>query len=276
VWVSGTQVILVGGERAPTIDPARFEAAGELASALAELGLGTPADLVARYAVDGARVRSGERPLTDADPWIVYRPRRTGAVLLGDLPANLAFLRELGSAAPEPWLSASGTGAETLARGLARLRAAREAHARAEARLRGHDDARSGVPDLAEALADARRLAPGDPEVADLEREIAFLSEVRAGVSLLASDRARDGALMALPHLVNAATWRRERGDVHLYNAVAFERLGESGPARAALAKALEICPGIARTPEGRRARDLGLSEASWATAIRAAEDQKP
>jgi hypothetical protein len=75
---------------------------------------------------------------------------------------------------------------------------------------------------------------------------------------------------------VNAASWRRERGDVHLYVALAFERLGEAPAARAALSRALTICPGIARTPEGRRARELGLSDESWSRAESSAAERKP
>lgn len=275
VWLSGTQVILVGGERRPDLDPARFAAAGPLAESLAQLGLSTPASLVARYAADGASLRGGVRALTDADPWIVYRPRRTGAVLLGDLPTNLAFLRRHGGAPPGAWVDSAGEGAGRAIEALACLRAAREAHARAEAGLRGLDASASGAPDLAESLDRAKRLAPLDPEVADLEGEISFLSELRAGVSLLASDPSRNGAVLALPHLVNAATWKRERGDVHLYTTIAFERLGEEPAARAALSTALSICPGIARTPEGRRARELGLSDDAWSRAETSASGRK-
>lgn len=257
VWLSGTQVILVGGERRPDLDPARFMAGGRLAESLRELGLATPASLVARFVCGGDRLGSPVRPLTDEDPWIVYRPRRGGAVLLGDLPANLASLRRKGESPPAPWMTISGPAIEALAS----LRAAREAHARAEARLRGFDDHATDAPDLAASLDRAKRLAPDDPDVRDLEDEIRFLTELRAGVSLLASDRSREGAALALPHLVNAASWRRERGDVHLYAAAALERLGEQPAARAAVAKALAICPGIARTAEGRRALELGLSE---------------
>ncbi|MFN0008169.1 MAG: spermidine synthase [Planctomycetota bacterium] len=261
VWLSGTQVILVGGERRPELDPARFSVAGPLAESLRELGLATPASTLGRFVCGGERFGSGERPLTDEDPWIVYRPRRAGAVLLGDLPANLARLRRMSEAPPEPWTSHRGPAVEALAS----LRAAREAHARAEARLRGFDDRCADAPDLAASLERAKRLAPDDPDVRDLEGEIRFLTELRAGVSLLASDRSREGAALALPHLVNAASWRRERGDVHLYAAIAFERLGEQAAARAAVAKALAICPGIARTSEGRRALELGLSSLAGA-----------
>jgi len=276
VWLSGTQVILVGGEERPDLDPARFAAQGELRSSLEELGLASPARLLARYVGDGAPLRGGARPLTDADPWIVYRPRRSGAVLLGDLPANLAFLRERGGAPPAAWLERAGPEAGREIEALACLRAARESHARAEAALRGFDARASASLDLAASLERAGRLAPDDPEVADLEGEIRFLAELRAGVSLLGSDRTREGAVLALPHLVNAASWRRERGDVHLYVAIAFERLGEAPAARAALSRTLTICPGIARTPEGRRARDLGLSDESWSRAESAAAERKP
>jgi spermidine synthase len=258
VWLSGTQVILVGGERAPGLDPARFAAEGALADALAELGLATPAGLLARYVAAGAAFRGGARALTDADPWIVYRPRRPGAAPLGDLPSNLALLRARAGDAPATWLERAPDAPRAI-EALRALHDAREAHARAEAALRGVEAPQAGAPDLGESLERARRLAPGDPEVAELDLEIRYLAELRAGVSLLASDPSREGAALALPHLVNAASWRRERGDVHLYTAAALQRLGETPAARAALAAALERCPGIARTPEGERARRLGL-----------------
>jgi spermidine synthase len=266
VWLSGTQAILIGGERAPALDPSRFPSQGGLRVALAELGLDTPAGLLARFVGDGARARGAVRRLSDADPWIVYRRRRSGPVLLADLPRNLAFLRSIGGAPPADWVASAGVGAERAIEGLAALRAAREAHARSEALLHGWTGEAGNGPGIEDSLARARALCPRDPEVADLEEEIAFLRDLRAGVSLLASDRTREGAEAALPLLLSAAKSRRERGDVHLYAAVALERLRNPAADRAVQA-ALDRCPAIARTPEGKRARELGLSDGAWSLA---------
>jgi hypothetical protein len=77
---------------------------------------------------------------------------------------------------------------------------------------------------------------------------------------------------MALEPLLTAAESRPERADVHLYTAVALGRIG-SPAASSALARALELCPRLASTSEGARARGLGLSDAAWARAVaRAAE----
>jgi len=280
VWLSGAQVILLGGEREPALDPLRFPASGALASSLAELGLSTPAALIARRVADGARARGAPRPLVDADPWVIRRPRRRGAVLLADLPRNLAFLRSIGSPPPADWLAAAGPEAPRAIEALAALRGAREAQALAEARMRGgHPGAtevapRLGDPELAPSLARARELAPGDPEVRDFEGETRFLDELRRGVSLLASDRSSSSAQEAQAALGAAARARPRRGDVHLYAAVALERLGDPS-AQGEVAAAIEACPRIADTPEGSRARSLGLSDAAWSRAQAAARTER-
>jgi hypothetical protein len=151
------------------------------------------------------------------------------------------------------------------------LHAAREAHARDEAALRGCVIAPEPEdPDLAASLSRARRVAANDPELSELEREIEFLGALRRGISVLATDRTRTGAENALPDLLRAAELRRARADVHLYMAAALSRL--SSPAAAnALAAALTCCPRAAETAEGRRAHDLGLAENLWQRAESAA-----
>jgi len=270
VWLSGTQVILIAGEREPRLEPSRFVAGGELSRSLAELGLATPARLLSRYVADGSRLAAGPRPLRDADPWIVYRPRRTGSVLLADLPRNLGFLRALSSPPPEEWLAAAGPEVARGLDGMRALRGAREAHADSEARMRGWSGAPADAPALQASLAAARALLGDDPELADLESELAFLSDLRAGVSALASDPSPEGARSALHRLLSSARERPLRADVHLYAAAALERLGDPAAERE-LSLALEACPRIARTAEGRRARSLGLSDAAWHRAEAAA-----
>jgi hypothetical protein len=71
--------------------------------------------------------------------------------------------------------------------------------------------------------------------------------------------------------LRQAALERPERGDVRLYLALALERAGDAA-ASAELARALEICPGIARTSAGERCRSLGLSDRAWTLAQASAE----
>jgi hypothetical protein len=258
VWVFGTQVILVGGERLPELRPARFD------PALAALGLDTPAALAARCVralvpQQGlGRVDPAPR-LTDAEPWILYLPRRGGPVLLGDLPSNLASLREAPQL-PEEWHADA-----RLVEGLRALRHARELFAIEEARLRGL--ALEPAPGAAAELARARELAPADPEVREFAEEREFLEALRRGVSALSSDPER-----ALADLVRAAELRRERGDVHLYLAVALEKTGNPNAAKA-LAAALLRCPAIARTREGARARQLGLSDAAWGQLERSAQE---
>jgi hypothetical protein len=274
IWLSGTQVILLGGEHEPELDPARFSVGGDLAKNLEELGLSTPARLLARYVGDGARAREGTRELCDSDPWILYRPRRSGLVLLADPPRNMAYLRSIGARPPRSWVIAAGPGADLEIDGLAALRAAREAEARREIRLRGWTGDAGYGPSLEESLARAREKCPNDPEVSDLEEEIAFFDNMNAGVSLLKGDPSHESARRALPFFLAALRARPARGDVHLYVSVALGLLQDPAADRE-LEVALRICPGIARTPEGRRARTLGLSDAAWSRAEDSAARQE-
>lgn len=253
VWVFGTQVILLGGEREPTLDRSRWAAP---LPGLAALGLDSPEGLAARW-VCGPRPAGELWPdnrLTDDGPWILYLPRRTGPVLLGDLPTNLRWLREHATPLPEAW-RAHG---ERLA-GVRALHLARERLAVEEARLRGFA--------LELPAPEPGVLPADDPEVQVFAAEREFLASIRRGVAELAND-----AQAALPDLVRAAELRRERADVHLYLAVALEKLGNPSAAKA-LQAALDRCPAIARTKEGARARQLGLSDSAWATLERAAQD---
>jgi hypothetical protein len=253
VWLFGTQVILVGGASTPDLLPARFD------PALAALGLDAPEGLAARCVRalvphEGALSIDPSLRLTDDEPWIIYVPRRSGAVLLGDLPANLAWLRAHETELPPAWRVHGARLA-----GVRSLHLARERFAIEEARLRGL------ALDLPQAMPGP--LPADDPEVRAFTEEREFLDALRRGVGRLGSDPQG-----ALPDLVRAAELRRERGDVHLYLAVALEQTGNPNAAKA-LAAALERCPGIARTREGARARQLGLSDAAWGQLERSAQE---
>jgi len=280
VWVFGTQVILLGGERAPQPSPARIPSGGELAEALAELGLDSIEGVLARYVSAGAHWPAPARPLTDLDPWIVYTPRRRGGVLLSDLPRNLATLRARQEDLPTSWYVGLGGEADerraavTLVREareafeLGRARPALQAAARGDSELTPRSVAlevltaldEAGTPrGVTELLDDARRRAPGEPSLARLEDELEFLTTIRRGVALLAQAVGERSAAEAAVQLERAVALRPERADVHAYLAVALDRMGDE---RAALelAKARELCPTLDRTAVGERLRQLGLT----------------
>lgn len=268
-WLFGTQLVLVGADAEPALDPSRFATdSAPLAEELAALGLGSARDAVARCvgAARGFERDEPTRELRDADPWIVHVERRRGAVLLADLPANLAWISERGGALPERWRSIAGV--ERAFEGGAAVRLARYAHARDEARVRGAaveatSSGASGELALREALVRARELLGEDRELDELASEIAFLEDVRAGVALLS---ARDDRA-ALEPLRRAVLARPERADVHLYAAIALERVGDPNAGKA-LRRALESCPRLLETPAGRTAQRLGLSAATVARAL--------
>jgi len=262
VFVSGTQVILVGGAQ-PVLDPERFRRAqGPLAAELEALGLEDPEAIAARAVAwfDDSAYPHG-RSLRDSDPWIAFRPRRFGAQLLLDLPRNLPLgPLPSGDAVFSPLSGDRGTA-------LVALREARIAHAYAEAALRGIETDgpwREGrVLRLDEALGRASALAPEDPEVREFAAEIAFLEDLRAGVAALAGNASKDAAIAALDPLTRAAQARPERADVHAYVAAALSRIGSKAAGKA-LDAALERCPRLSETDVGRRAHALGLSEEQW------------
>ena len=251
IWVCASQVVLVGGDAAPVLDPGSIMGAGaELAAALAELGLATPAGVAARFVAPGSSWPACPRRLTDGDPWIAYRAKPEGAAVLDWLPANLGRLARL-RVAEADWLAPS-TGDEREAQGA--LLAARIALAEIE-----RDLARGSLTvDAAEREAEAAvafAAAPGDREVRDLALHVAFLWALRGGVARLQAGDPHG----ALDELVLAAELRGERADVHLYLAAAFAELGLAEGAERALAAALERCPRAAETPAGARVRSLGF-----------------
>jgi len=265
VWVFGTQVVLVGGHVEPTLDAARFEGGSEgLRTALAGLGLSTENEVLARWCGRWSGAANAERALTDIDPWTVFLARRRGAVLLLDLPLNLGSLPERTAHDSSPFEIATNDAATgRAADGQRELRAARVAHAYREAELRGARSEHSTSARFEAHLVLARTLLVGDPDLARFEAEVNFLADIRSGVSALSSSSARMAAQTALEPLISAAESRSERADVHLYNAIALERLGSKAAAKA-LERALKACPKLAATPEAQNARKLFMSDALW------------
>jgi spermidine synthase len=261
-WISASQVLLVGAEGPPALDPGRFAAAAAgpepLAQELRELGLASPELAAARFIASGAALPRVARRLSDRDPWIAYRDKPSGAAVLAWLPANLRRLIELREPDAD-WL-APGAGAARAAYG--ELCSARAAVAEAERDLA----AGTLAPGAARAAVDravARAARAGDPEAAELAAQAAFLWNLREGVAALQAGDAR----AALEGLVAAAERRGERADVHLYLAAALARLGLIEGAERARAAALERCPRVAETAAGRRVRALGFDPAAPAPA---------
>lgn len=280
VWVFGTQVILLGGERAPQPAAARFPTEGPLAEALAGLGLDTLEGVLARYVLGGANWPAPERPLTDLDPWIVYAPRRRGGVLLSDLPLNLATLRAGREELPTAWYVGLGGDADERRAAVGLVREAREAFEIGRARpaliaaAQGDSalttrsvaldvltalDERGTSRGVTELLDEARRLTPEEPSLLRLEDELEFLTTIRRGVALLAQAVGERSAAEAAVQLERAATLRPERADVHAYLAVALDRMGDERAA-SELARARALCPTLERTAVGERLRQLGLT----------------
>jgi spermidine synthase len=258
LWLFDTQLVLVGGDAEPAWpDAARLRASEPLAAALGELGIGDPARLVAHRVGAGADWPAAPRPLTDADPWIVYLPRRSGPAVLGDLAWNLGALD---AAASEPTTGGlappDAERARERWRGLRSLARARAAHACDEAARLGVRVGAEACPDLERELAAAAAaLGRGDPALEHLVSELAFLEAVRTGVTRLSAGDARS----ALEPLTTAAELRPERGDVHLYLAAALQAVGVDAGARAAYAAAIERCPRIFLTPPGERVLGWGF-----------------
>lgn len=257
VFLFGTQVILIGGEREPTLSAARFPPEeSELHAALAALGLDGPDGVIARFVTNGARWPTSARPLTDADPWVVYARRRRGRAVLADLPDNLRTLRLLEEDPPIAWRTASDASALRRLDGARLLHRAREAW---EAERAGLPPSRDESLDSADSYRAALREGfADDPEVQVFERLARFDAARTSGVVALGAGQ--DG--IALQLLLEAAALRPRRGDVHLFVAVAAERLGQPELALKAAMRALRLCPRVDETPQGGVALRLGLSRA--------------
>jgi spermidine synthase len=258
VWLFDTQIALIGGDDAAG-RPARFPAGGELFAALAELGIGSPAALLAHRVGAGAAWPRAPRRLTDADPWILYLDRRRGPDVIADLARNL---RTLGSIEMEPAEPEGPAEPDAIAaararwRGLRALARARAAHALDEAEQRGARIDLVLRPELERELAAAEQaLAPDDPALVHFTSELAFLTRLRTGVALLARGDARS----AVEPLTAAAELRPERGDARLYLAAALQAAGLDAAAREMFESARARCPRILATPAGLRVLALGF-----------------
>jgi spermidine synthase len=238
VWLFGTQLVLIGSEQRVVPQAQRFLLTAELGEQLRALGL-DGAERVEQALVLASSHPPMEPGLSDEQPWIIYAPRRSGAQLLLDLPRNLDTLLKLRT---EPASGAAGH----------RWRA-RIAFACEQARLRDASDPALDGYDLEAELDAARKLEPDSAELAALEREIGFVTRLRTAVALLENE-----PRSALQLLLDAERLDGQRADVHLYIAVALHKLG-SKAAPKALSRARELCPRIAQTREGQRARALGL-----------------
>ena len=278
-FLSGTQLVLVGGAAAPELDPGRFPSgAGEsgesgesgaaegisqvqarLRAALSELGLETPEALASRFVASGRDWPLVARPLTDADPWIIYARRERGALALGDLPTNLGRLRALAGEWPESWAASLGAPAQARRRAVRELQRLREDWEAARAARAGWPDPEASLRwrwfsgelagDPIEVIADSLRgRLPGDPELASFLRLVHFERSRTSAFLALAAEQDREALELAL----EAASLRPRRGDVHLLVGLAAQRLGQHELARKALEQAFARCPRLLETAQGR------------------------
>lgn len=256
VWLFGTQVILLGSDRAPLPGAARFpEEAGELQRQLASLGLDQLEGVLARYVLDGSALPASTRPLTDLDPWVIYRPRRPGREAITDLPKNLARLREWSTQLPVEWWMDLSPEAESRLQAVRFVRRAREAFEVERAASLGVELSGLGLAsDSESALVEASRLAPNEPALIRLEAEKEFFLSLQQAKLLLASSASEENAAAAAALLARAGALRPERADVHAYLSLAFERLG-SDRAEAAMQHATELCPRLLETRVGEQLR---------------------
>ena len=261
LFLFGSQLVLVGADEVPALDPSRFPSPGaapELEAELMRLGLARPEGLLARWVCGGGSWGPVERELLDMDPWIVYARRDRGAAVLGDLARNMASMRRVEEDPPAEWAVGAGIEAWERLEVVRLVRRAREAHEREEA-LRARvqlpvDSSLPAVDELVERLRERERGAAADPEWVVLERRIRFDQARTGGVLALGARRDRE----AFDLLTLAASLRPGRADVHLFVAIAALRLGQAQVARAAAQEALERCPRLLETPQGEAALRLG------------------
>ncbi|HUR29287.1 MAG TPA: hypothetical protein VM509_13955, partial [Planctomycetota bacterium] len=247
----GSQLVLIGARAEPALDAARFPAAdSELGAALAAVNLQTPASLLSTFC--GARTwPRGERELCDDAPWIVFEEKPTDARVFDWLRVNLTRVEELAGDPSPAWVRTPG--AEERIDVARLLLAARIEAAEEEATLRGLPATARRTESALDQLELRGKDTIGRLGVALLE-ERTYLALLRRGVASIERDPGR-----AADDLLSAAELRRERADVHLYVAAALARQGNADAARAAQARALELCPRVLDTPAGLRASKLGL-----------------
>jgi spermidine synthase len=255
VFLYGSQVILLGGSARPTLDPRRFPEEGtELWRALADIGMQEPAGCIARLVTEGEHWPRVPRPLTDADPWILYRERERGTLPFLDLPQNLATLRHASEGGRASWdLLLDARGLATV-RVVETLHRAQEAWARRWAELNG----RASAPDAELEPLEANRARLESAVEKDPEAH-AFLTEVRLQELRLEGARALGAAqpAVALRAFLDAIDLAGRRADLHLLAAVALEDLGEEPAARAAAERAFSLCPRLLETLPGRKTLEL-------------------
>ena len=253
VFQYGTQWILIGGDACPALDASRLGANPALAEVLAPLGLESTAGVAARLVALGEHLDPVPRPLTDRDPWIVHRPRATGAEILAWLPTNLAWLREAGRGLPSSWLVRLDGAGHARVEGVAAVRRGREAYEALRARDAGASDVGSRLVSgraRDEALAEARTLAPREPALDALEAELEGVGSIGRGLGLLVGGQPAE----ALDPLSRAAELRPRLPVRHLYVALAAEAAGLGDLALAALGEALRLCPPLLETRAGLKA----------------------
>ncbi|MFT7676502.1 MAG: spermidine synthase [Planctomycetota bacterium] len=251
VFLFGSQVILIGGEQQPALSALRIPSTGAAAVALRNLGLVDPAGIAARY-VTGAWP-AVERPLTDADPWVLFAPKAPGREIIQWLPNNLASLRARESDPPAGWELAHTQAARERRAGVRALHRAREAFERERFRL----PQVAGLQAFRTHAAEAARSLSGDPEWLHLARTAAFESARQEGLLLLRSGSWKG----AMERLLSAAEIRPERADIHLYVALAADGLRDTQAALGALRHSLRLCPGLLETAPGQVATQIGFSK---------------
>lgn len=260
VWLFGTQVILLGGERTPTLSPDRFPAdSSDLRAALAELGLDTPAHVAVRCLGDGSTLAKAPRELSDVDPWIAFRSKPHDARVFDWLPRNLRAVAENRSRLREAWCAEFLQPADVQAHERlldARVRAA-ELEAAVRHGLAVASEERSALERDVQRVGEELAL---DPEARAFVNEFEFFDHLRRGVALLQGSTDREVAGQAADLLLRSTELRPERADAQLYVAVALHRLGLKPGADAAFARAQALCPRIMETSAGNRALGLGLS----------------
>jgi spermidine synthase len=255
-FLFGSQLVLIGAAREPVLDSTRFPAsATALSAALSEVNLENPASLLTTFC-GASDWPGGARPLSDDTPWIVFEDKPKDARVFTWLSSNLGVLDQRSRPPPKSWKIAAGEHAERFEHAGSVLARARLDAAAFETGLR---TAAAQAGDSFAGSAHLRELASSSDAGAlgrALVSEQRFLACLRAGVSLIGSD-----AQSAADRLLEAAELRPERADVHLYVAAAMQRLGSARAARAAYARALELCPRALETSAGLRALKLGLPQ---------------
>jgi len=253
-FLFGSQLLLIGAQREPQLDPRRFpDPHSALGRELARVNLHEAGGVLASFR--GATPwPAGPRELCDDDAWIVYLDKPTDARVLGWLGENLGLLQQRAAAPPAAWSSALGARAQAFERAGRLLLDARIEAARFEARLRlggaAADELLANSSSF-EALAQCEEAGELGRALLDEQRYLALLRE---GVAAIPRDPRR-----AADRLLSAAELRPERADAQLYVAAALQAVGDAGAAHAALARAMELCPRALETPAGLRATKLGL-----------------